>query len=352
MAFGVCGDLMGMERSNATHPSTRSPTWMRTEPTMVPREVGVGDPREGLLETPISDQSSWDDPVDEPASDSMFVFVTSTDPRESRWPLSAPDSTNNVCPSDEEGPTERLFDVDYSEAEGVLVVYHRRPHGRKRRRRAVVAPIGPQAGLISAGNLPNHESIRTANSRAYHEILNLAKRHDMRTHATLDYDEHPRPTSTRSHIRRMIRSVRREHEGLPYVAVTEFGPIANGIHHHVLLPHHVDDDTVRAAWTRGTVKVTHGATYEDLLRRVNYVTKTFWANDERIFTTRYSNSRLGRPARTQENDVTAADVDVLLEQLAGPNLDTAEFVESPWPGIARIYTWNPTHIPRGPATQP
>lgn len=48
-----------------------------------------------------------------------------------------------------------------------------------------------------------------------------------------------------------------------------------------------------------------------------------------------------------DEGLTKADVDILVQQLAGANFDTVVVDHSPNPFVVATYRWNPPHIPRG-----
>ena len=253
------------------------------------------------------------------------------------------DISNN---KEEQGPDDwvMLFDVTFSPEEGDLVVtFHRPTRDRRRERLRELGRTTSASTKVSEGAV---RSTPIGASRAFHSVRRHAMRNDLRTHATLEFDDHHKLLLARRHLSAAMRGLRRELGEFPYVAVHERGEIANKLHWHVLLPIWVPRRSIEGNWDKGEVHYKQAPTYDDLERLVIYVTKGF-GDTERFFTTRYSMSRGFRGRRVKVCGVTKEEIDVLVEQLAGTNLDTVTYLQSPNDFVAGIYRWNPAHIPKG-----
>jgi hypothetical protein len=248
-------------------------------------------------------------------------------------------------PEADEG--EPLFDVSYSPEEGDLVVFRSRPHGQERKRRSILRRLGIETGGITTDGFASDDRVMGA-SRAYHTVRRYAVRHDLRAHATLKYDDQVAARWCRRDLSGAMKRIRKQVGRFPYVAVHEQGDVTNQLHWHALLPFDLDDYCIKQAWEAGDAFITRAATFDELEKRISYVTKSFKNEaDERFFATRYAKARGFDARRLKDEGLTSDDVDILVQLLAGDNYDTLVVEEAPNPFVVATYRWTPLHVPRG-----
>jgi len=242
---------------------------------------------------------------------------------------------------------EPLFDVSYSPEEGDLVVFVSRPNRAERKRRSVLRRLGIVDGAAATPNFTSDDRVMGA-SRAFHTVRRYAVRNDLRTHATLKYDDQVEARRRRRHLSGAMKKIRMQVGRFPYIAIHEQGDVTSHVHWHALLPAGFDPMLIEDAWEHGQAFVTRAPSFPELEVLVGYVTNPFFQEDtHRLFSTRYSKAKGFSAARLTEEGLTRDDVDILLQQLAGPNYDTVVYAEAPNPFIVATYRWNPPHIPRG-----
>ena len=241
---------------------------------------------------------------------------------------------------------EPLFDVSYSPEEGDLVVFVSRPQRAERKRRSVLRRLGIIDGAAATPNFTTDDRVMGA-SRAFHTVRRYAVRNDLRTHATLKYED-PVEARRRRHLSGAMKKIRKQVGRFPYIAVHEQGDVTSHVHWHALLPAEFDQMLIEEAWEHGEAYVTRAPSFPELEVLVGYVTDPFFEeNAYRLFSTRYSKAKGFGAARLTDEGLTRDDVDILLQQLAGPNYDTVVYTEAPNPFVVATYRWNPLHIPRG-----
>jgi len=242
---------------------------------------------------------------------------------------------------------ELLFDVCYSPEEGDLVVFVSRPHRAERKRRSVLRRLGIADGTAATPNFTTDDRVMGA-SRAFHAVRRYAVRHDLRTHAALKFDDQSEARQHRRHVSGAMKKIRKQVGPFPYLAVHEHGDITNHFHWHVLLPADFGQTLIEEAWKHGKTFVTRAHDYEGLQILIGYAADQFFDEDVlRFFPTRYTTARGFAGTRFKDEGLTKADVDILVQLLAGENYDTVVVDQSPNPFVVATYRWNPPHVPRG-----
>jgi hypothetical protein len=242
---------------------------------------------------------------------------------------------------------EPLFDVSYSPEEGDLVVFVSRPRRAERERRSILRRLGIVDGAAATPIFTTDDRVMGA-SRAFHAVRRYAVRNDLRTHATLKYDDQVEARRRRRHLSGAMKKMRRQVGRFPYIAVHEQGDVTSHVHWHVLLPAEFDQTLIEEAWEHGEAFVTRAPSYPELETLVDYVANPFFEVDaKRLFSNRYTRARGFDGARLTDEGLTRDDVDILLQQLTGANYDTVVYTEAPNPFVVATYRWNPLHVPRG-----
>ena len=241
---------------------------------------------------------------------------------------------------------EPLFDVSYSPEEGDLVVFVSRPQRSERKRRSKLRRLGTVRAAAATPNI-NDGRVMGA-SRAFHLVRRFAVRYDLRTHASLRFDDQTEARRRRRHVSGAMKKIRKQVGPFPYLAVHEQGDVTNHLHWHALLPAGFDQTLIEEAWEHGKAFVTRAHDYEGLQKLIRYAADQFFDEDiRRFFPTRYTTAKGFAGSRYADEGLTKADVDILVQQLAGANYDTVVVDHSPNPFVVATYRWNPPHIPRG-----
>jgi len=241
---------------------------------------------------------------------------------------------------------EPLFDVSYSPEEGDLVVFVSRPERSERKRRSKLRRLGTVRAAAATPNI-NDGRVMGA-SRAFHLVRRFAVRYDLRTHASLRFDDQAEARRRRRHVSGAMKKIRKQVGPFPYLAVHEHGDVTNHLHWHCLLPAGFDQTLIEEAWEHGEAFVTRAHDYDGLEILIGYAADQFFDEDvRRFFPTRYTAAKGFAGSRYADEGLTKAEVDILVQQLAGANYDTVVVDHSPNPFVVATYRWNPPHIPRG-----